>query len=1340
LAVSVVAVSTVLVVTAPAEAADYVTGEWGTYEGASTFWGNLKVGGVYGLCVDPGAEPPESLSDANAKKLCGATNGGRPDATAQIAWLLGRHLEDTDTGTLVSLSQFARAEYHRGIPVTYPARHAQLVAEAGQAGVKDAYVEVDLTAGKVWFGLVGAGQAAKITSGALRRDEADHTAGFAVTVTITSPNARFADGSKTKTATTTGAAGWLGFKANHDLIADEKVTAAIKITRVPQICLMVHEETARQRVVTPLFTDLSGTHAAIQDKTVWQPAVTTDVTTDVVQPGGKVTDKVRAEAVGGSQWPVKTWKDADQTIPDTHYPFTATGELVRSAAPQAASATLPAGAVVLPGEATAVLTGPGVWAATDVGLPAAAGSGHYSLRWCLDKANQTANAKHLPVGGPWCDRYFTATERFTVPLRLGITTQVRANTVAKGEPPDDAVTVFLPETADQWMSDQAGAPITVKAHGTLYGSSRPFAERPDPPAEVVKLGQADIAVTLPTSGREPVTVKAPAGFNLNGSTYWTWVWEIRRADQTPKTAVLLAGDVKDSFGRPTESGWTPMTLAIASTLPDQYRAKTEPPDDTITISLPDPRDQWIALRDGKPAVVKAEGVFYAGSASSFTISKTPPDDAKPLGAASVDVTLPTSGREPVTVDAPAGFTVPTSQYGVWVWRIDRAAQTPQVAGLFDNDPTDLFGQRLETHVTQMDLQLRSQVEHATIPEPKRDGVVEVCDRVWVEHSTPGDLWLNQWGTRQPVEVTVEGKVYHQAVPEDQTLIPDPGVPVAAEWELVFTAAGETHAQTVCHQAAYGDYGAYGFTWSINPDKQPKATKEFLSQGTATPLWLPEETTMVRRVPVIHTAAVQWSTTDNGAETIFLTDEIWQTDWPDDSGHSDLRGSVEHGQWDGQGPWEADGKTITVELWRIEGPATAESCAADNPAARLVAVNQTTPAANSWDGSRKVSGAKFKAEDGPATYTFVVSWPGDARTEPHKSICGEKSETITLTPGTPEFVTELVQAADAKHSDAETATSRAEAITIQPGAELVDALHVWFPHQDTPQTDMTGWTATWEAHWQPLEDGAEPKTTQDDSGANIYEDAVCTPGNVFWTSQEPVPVDKPGSHVSPVFTAPDHAGLVSVVETVTDKTGRVIRRGACGTVSETAIINPPEPKITTTAPEHATVGDKITDLAELTGPYPKGATIEFWRQHTPHTDPDANPDNLTCQPPDPDNMEGATLIGAIVIDHDIPAGTVETIQSPKFTSDKTGCTWIKEIARTPGQNLEPTILAQGRFNNPNERTIWRIRPEAVAGGELSVTGTQTVWGAVLAGAIVTAGGAVISSARRRNHRTSTEAVS
>jgi hypothetical protein len=1335
----------------PAAAAEYVTGEWGTYQGETTFWGNMTVGGVYGMCVDPGAEPPVSLSDGNARRVCGSVVNGAPDKTAQIAFLLARHLTDTDTQTLVSLSQFARAEYHTGIPVTYPARFNQLVAEAGQARPKDAYVEVDVAGSRIWAGVVGGGQAAKITGGTLGRGDAGFLAGYAATVAITSGNATFADGTTSKTVATGAAAVSLAVKARHALVADEKVTATVEVAGVPQACFMLHEETAHQRVITPLYTTLSGVHTASARQTPWTPAITTEVTTPAVGKGGTVADRVRADVVSGS-WPVLEWSDAAQTKPKTYVPLNAAGQVVRASEPTSPSAGLPAGATVLPGRQTVVLPGPGSWQAANVVLPQSAGSGYYSLRWCLDPADQGGNAKYM-TGGPYCDQYFSATELFTVPMTLAVITKVPAARVGKGSPADDTVTVSLPAPPDQWMTGPDGKPVTVKARGTLYGSSVPSAEQAEPPAGAAKLGQATVDVALPTSGRDPVTVPAPAGFDLAGSAHWTWVWEIRRADQTPAVAALLAGDAKDRFGRADESGHTPMSIAIASTLPDQHQAKGAAPDDAITLTLPDENDQWIALPDGKPATVKATGAFYAGSKSSFAISQAPPPGAKVLGTASVDVALPTSGRDPVTVPAPVGFAVPSSQYGTWVWKVVRAEQSPAVAALLDNDATDRFGQVLETHVTQMDLAIESVAAAATIPEPGKGSTAEVCDSVWVEHTSPEDLWLNQWGTDQPVQVKVDGSLHHAAVPSAQTLIPG-DAPVADEYELVFTAAGRDNAQRVCHTIKHGDYGAFGFAWRIDLDKQPAKTKDFLSQGTQTPLWLPAETTMARRTPVIHTAATMRPATNNGAEEIFLTDEIWQTGWPDGPNDTDTHAAVGHTGWDGYGPWEPDGQTITVELWRVEGDVTPESCSADNPNAKLVAVNTATPAATTWGGSQKVSGSRFKAEGGDATYTFVVTWAGDARTEPHKSICGEASETISLVREAPKFATELVTAKN-PGSDEKTASSRTEPITIEPGAELVDVLHAWRPDTDARPADMTGWEATWEAFFIPaatnnsdgIGDGGvngdrpegPPNAEPGPAEPAAVAQALCAPETRFWASAEPVPVTKAGSYRSPAFTAPDQAGTVLVVETVTDSSGaqpKAVRRGLCGEPSETAIIA--APRIATTAPAEAVTGEMVKDEAALTGSFPEGTTVEFWYQHTKFANPDAPPGDLGCAAPDPDDMEGAVKIGQVVLDHQIRDGDTEKLFSPEFTSDQPGCTWIKEIAWAPAAGPDRQILAQGKFGTLSERTVWRQPPESPPPSAppepgLPRTGPAGVLGFAGMAVLLLIVGAGVLAARRRSQK-------
>jgi hypothetical protein len=182
----------------PASAASFITGEWGTFKGVSTFWGNLSVGGKYGLCVDPGAHPPTKLDNTAADKKCGKYDSkGVPDKTAQLAYLLGAYLHDGSDKRLRSISEFARKQYHDDVGVRYDDVYDDLVAEAKEnGGPKQAYAEVDLENSKVWIGLVRDGEADKITNPLepFTRDDAHFVDGYTATVKITSGNATFSDG------------------------------------------------------------------------------------------------------------------------------------------------------------------------------------------------------------------------------------------------------------------------------------------------------------------------------------------------------------------------------------------------------------------------------------------------------------------------------------------------------------------------------------------------------------------------------------------------------------------------------------------------------------------------------------------------------------------------------------------------------------------------------------------------------------------------------------------------------------------------------------------------------------------------------------------------------------------------------------------------------------------------------------------------------------------------------------------------------------------------------------------------------------------------------------------
>jgi len=180
----------------------------------------------------------------------------------------------------------------------------------------------------------------------------------------------------------------------------------------------------------------------------------------------------------------------------------------------------------------------------------------------------------------------------------------------------------------------------------------------------------------------------------------------------------------------------------------------------------------------------------------------------------------------------------------------------------------------------------------------------------------------------------------------------------------------------------------------------------------------------------------------------------------------------------------------------------------------------TPAVDTWAAAQKVSGSRFVATGGDATYTFVVTWPGDARTEPYRSVCGEKSETITVVTGKPAFITQLVAPPDADTSTVDTAQAQQTGITIKPGQDLVDVLHIW--NQDTSLTPapMNNWQVTWQVYFVPANSKApaDSKIVSDLSGAKVYSNVACTSDTLFWTADQPVAVEAAGAFASPVFTA------------------------------------------------------------------------------------------------------------------------------------------------------------------------------------------------------------------------------
>ncbi|MDR2453194.1 MAG: S8 family serine peptidase [Bifidobacteriaceae bacterium] len=295
----------------------------------------------------------------------------------------------------------------------------------------------------------------------------------------------------------------------------------------------------------------------------------------------------------------------------------------------------------------------------------------------------------------------------------------------------------------------------------------------------------------------------------------------------------------------------PLPIQVSSEVPEVFQAPGAAPNDTVTLSLADGA-AWRADANGQPARVRLDGVFYGGSASRFALADEAPAGTPALGQASLELTLPTAGAEPVTVAAPAGFTVANSQYGVWVWRIDRAAQAPAVAPLIPAGAADRFGQAGETHVTQMALDIRAERAGASpaaaalaqgASSPQAAASSTVCSRVWLEPAQAGDLWLNGWDSGQPVKVAVTGalETAAQAGPGGQA---PAGAKTAASYQLTFTQAGRAHAQTVCHPAASPAAGVYSFGFSLDAAGQEAASAAYLARGAVFAPWQAATTTRV----------------------------------------------------------------------------------------------------------------------------------------------------------------------------------------------------------------------------------------------------------------------------------------------------------------------------------------------------------------------------------------------------------------------------------------------------------------------------------------------------------------
>lgn len=942
----------------------------------------------------------------------------------------------------------------------------------------------------------------------------------------------------------------------------------------------------------------------------FQPALYSDMlTAGILERGNSTADLMDVYAVGEYSWEAGVSVRVDALLYWTLAapPAVVDGGVGTMAAIKSAVAAVP-GAELIHQENFTVT---GATNDHEVGTgTTATKTGHYWWVGYIDPALQAEPVRFL---NNYADSVFIGRE--TRQAELAFQPSVTSNMVtpvkvANGE-----------SLADTWDIKATGdysweAGVEVITTGELYWTLNP------PPAVIpggtgaatlTDLKDAVAAVpnktlvhteTHTSSGEEVYT----AGGNLvatQSGYYWWFVYQDKQLQPSPKRIVDSYAD--DAF---VQRELRPSTteFAITSLVEDRFLNRGQVPTDTVTLT-PNDGSSWMPTPDGAAPVVNLEGVYYGNSDNSNWVLG---DSAQPglteLTTASLTVTLPTSGLEPVTAPVSGESAVTHSTYGYWVWTMEQSNQPAQTQLILSKDQTDKFGQDSETAVTRMRLRVFSErvseytdptSGKGTINEPIVGETAPVCDAIWVELEDPTkDQWLNLWGTATPVSVVVDTDLRTNDTPVGVTEPSAVGTlesPIVKSFTNTFTKAGKENQQVICH-TVMGDkdqYGFYNFQSGIDKTKQLPTHTDYINledtyqtdnltwdivtqsyvtaahvtgawgnNGYESSTWLPNETVSVlKRDPKIKTAARLWDTTNTDAgPNTFLVDDVWQTGWPMGPEDTNRTGAVDHAQWGGLNEWAADEKELTVELWEVSSLTFTPglTCTAPDSNSRLVASftaggRGALAAANTYVGHDQVSGNAFKAENDGMAYTFVIKFAGDDRVMPYTSACGEPSETKIFRTDEAGFVTQFAEVGTV--TTKETAQAQKQGATITPGTVMVDNLHVWWKDQGDAKPDMSAVTARWEFYFTPLKNQSEKSIVTNVDGDLVYENMQCIDENLVTKSKESISLRKgPGAYKSPEVTMPEGYGVFGAVEIVEDTTDPAnpieLHRGTCGIVSET----------------------------------------------------------------------------------------------------------------------------------------------------------------------------------------------
>lgn len=437
--------------------------------------------------------------------------------------------------------------------------------------------------------------------------------------------------------------------------------------------------------------------------------------------------------------------------------------------------------------------------------------------------------------------------------------------VQEGESFQDNVRFFAVAddegTLNPWRQNGTQyAPVT--ARGVLYG---PYASQPAV-RDTVPAGApvAATATVTTTTAKGPGTYTVSAG-TARQSGFYTWVWEIHQAEQTPNVrAVIPAGySFVDKFGLTAETSVVPMKPVATSLRSHNWADPGERVTDSLTVT--NSNGMWLA-----DTAATFEGTAYGVPNGAVPkVTSTVPAGAVPLAARSLTFTGPgTKTAEPVTVP---------DEYGsiVWVWRFVGASQAQPDMFAAGYTWQDDFGLVDETTRVRMSPELSTKVvsKYPAPDEAFEDTVtLDVSKGQYIDGAV-----IEAYGTLYgPI---ADEPVESAEVPED--------APVAQYAQLTFRGEETLTTNTGFIPEAAGHYT---WVWRISTTEQSAKDQVFLPAGYLfqDAYGLGAETS-VRSMELGGKSAVTQPTLVLGEETVD-TLEVW----------------VENGEW-----LQRDGENIPL---------------------------------------------------------------------------------------------------------------------------------------------------------------------------------------------------------------------------------------------------------------------------------------------------------------------------------------------------------------------------------------------------------------------------------------------